>query len=105
MTKSSKDTEDQFVRSLKARAGLGKTFGTAAVTAGTPNEPELARRTASNGLEVIKRPDDPQGILRISVGGGDTPVAMDYCVIRGDTDKCIKLLEKALAALKEYPQS
>jgi len=75
------------------------------ITAGSPNEPILARWKATNGVEVVHRPNDPQGILRISVGGGhDTPVQLDYCTIRGGVGKCIELLERAIAALKESPE-
>ena len=47
--------------------------------------------------------DDEQGILRISIGGCDTAVGLNYCVIRGDLGQCIDLLEKALVALRDAP--
>jgi len=50
-------------------------------------------------------PDDEHGILRISVGGGDsTPVQLNYCTVRGGVGRCINLLEQAIAALRECPE-
>lgn len=34
----------------------------------------------------------------------DIPVHGDYCNIRGDVGSCIKLLERAIVALKEMPE-
>jgi len=53
-------------------------------------------------IEVVRRPPDPLGILRISVGGGvndkdGNPV--DYVVFRGDPQECVKLLRNAIVAL------
>lgn len=57
-----------------------------------------------DGMRCQLLPDDRQGILRISIGGGDDlPVMADYCNIRGDIGKCIRLLERAVAALKKHP--
>lgn len=48
---------------------------------------------------------DEQGILRISVGGGDhLPVTLNYCTIRGSVGDCIKMLEMALDALRDSPE-
>lgn len=63
-------------------------------------EPLLAE-WQSNGVHVMQRPDDSQGILRISIGGGKTPIPLNYCVFRGARGACIDLLRKALKALKE----
>lgn len=94
-----------FWKELTKRAEAGKKSGNASITAGAEGEPELASWKASNGILVTHRPDDPQGILRISIGGGrDTPVALDYCTIRGGVGKCIELLESAIIALKESPE-
>lgn len=95
----------EFLRLLTERAEVGKKSGNASITAGGDGEPELAKWNASNGMQVVHRPDDPQGILRISIGGGrDTPEPLDYCTIRGGVGKCIELLESAIAALKESPE-
>ena len=71
------------------------------ITAGAPGEPILGRWT-HNDVEVTRRPADPLGILRISVGGGvndkdGNPV--DYLVFRGDPQECVRLLRNALVAL------
>ena len=95
----------KFIEELTKRAEVGRTSGNASITAGAEGEPELAKWKASNGMQVIHRPDDPQGILRVSIGGGgDTPVPLDYCTIRGGVGKCIALLESAIVALKESPE-
>lgn len=95
----------RFLEELRNRAEVGKTLGTASITAGAEGEPVLAKWKAKNGMHVVHRPDDPQGILRISIGGGgDTPVPLDYCTIRGGVGKCIELLETAIAALRESPE-
>ena len=69
------------------------------ITAGKDGEPILEAWKAC-GVSVRHLPPDEQGILRISVGGGETPVGFNYCVFRGDLEPCIDLLRKALAALE-----
>ena len=97
--------QNQFMDELKRRAEKGRQSGNASITAGSEGEPVLASWRGKNGVEVVHRPKDPQGILRISVGGGrDTPVKLDYCTIRGGVGACIELLEKAIEALKESPE-
>lgn len=72
------------------------------ITAGKEGEEPLAVWNAHN-VQCTHMPDDEQGILRISVGGGRTPVPMNYCVIRGSVGQCIELLERAIVALREAP--
>ncbi len=58
-----------------------------------------------DGMRLQLLPDDRQGILRVSIGGGDDlPVNGDYCNIRGDIGRCIQLLERALEGLKNHPE-
>lgn len=46
--------------------------------------------------------DDPCEPLRIIIGGGDhLQVGVNYVVARGDFNGCIRLLEKAIIAMKE----
>lgn len=54
-------------------------------------------------MYCVRRPDDEQGILRISVGGGVQTVDVNYCVYRGDLAKCLHLLRMAICALEECP--
>lgn len=97
------EDRSHFMAELQRRAEEGKKQKLAGVTAGYDDELELAR-WKSNGIEVVHRPDDPQGILRISIGGGDDlPVRLDYCTIRGSVGKCIDLLERAARALRDAP--
>ena len=98
------DIRKTFLDELRRRAEIGEKSGKASITAGSEGETVLARWKASNGMEVAHRPDDPQGIVRISVGGGsDTPVKLNYCTIRGSVGQCIDLLQQAIDALKEAP--
>ena len=57
-----------------------------------------------DGMRCQLLPDDRQGILRISIGGGEDIPVGDYCNIRGDIGKCIRLLERAVVALKQHPE-
>jgi len=72
------------------------------ITAGKPDELELASWRHKR-FHCRHLPDDEQGILRISVGGGETPLPMNYLVFRGTVGRCIQLLEGALAAIKKAP--
>lgn len=97
-------TKEEFLDRLAARADRMREAKQSTITAGTEDEPLLAQWKA-HGMTVNIRPDDPQGILRISVGGGSkTPVPLNYCVVRGDISACIDLLERAIRALKAGPE-
>ena len=92
-----------FLRELEIRADTIRSLGKSRLTGGSDDEPVVCRYE-SCGIGVIQRPDDPQGILRISVGGGeDLPENVNYLVFRGDRESCIKLLTRALTALKVGP--
>lgn len=89
-----------FLRELEERAKKMVDNRASAITGGSPGEPVVDNWT-ENGIMVTKRPDDEQGIMRISIGGGpNTPVNIDYCVFRGDLGDAVDLLERALVALK-----
>lgn len=94
----------QFMDLLRQRAAEAVADGNGTIAGGQDNEfPHVAYK-AKNGVHVRVMPDDPQGILRLSIGGGDhLPVTMNYCTVRGDVGQCIQLLEKALVALRECP--
>ena len=89
-------SKSNFLAQLQARADRMKERGESIMAAG---DAPLSQWMHS-GVTVRKLPDDPQGILRISIGGGDTPVKLDYCSFRGTQDECRKLLRRALAALE-----
>lgn len=94
----------QFISLLRQRAAEAVASGDGTIAGGEKNEVPHAAYKATNGVHVRLMPDDPQQILRISIGGGDhLPVTMNYCTVRGDIGKCIALLEKTLAALSECP--
>lgn len=54
----------------------------------------------AHGVDVAKLPDDPQNILRISIGGGAVPVPLNYCRFRGDHAHCVDLLRTVLKAME-----
>lgn len=94
-----------FMNKLRERAAEAEKKGTGSIAAGADEEAPLAVWKASNGIHCRHMPDDPQGLLRISVGGGDhLPVTLNYASIRGNVGQCIALLEKALVALRECPE-
>lgn len=92
----------EWLKSVMDKAARAQQSAASVITAGAAGEHTVAR-WKSNGIEVCQRPDDEHGILRISVGGGDTPVPCDYLVFRGDHSKCVDLLRKALRALEAGP--
>lgn len=104
LTHDDKDQRFQpFMDQLIARADRMREQKLSEITAGKEGEQELARWNA-DGIEVVIRPNDPQDILRISVGGGSkTPMPLDYCTIRGEVGACITLLERAIEALRSAP--
>lgn len=91
--------ESAFLKKLKQRATEAENRGDGTITAGKPGEVALAVWDYGT-MRVRHMPPDEQGILRISIGGGHTPIPLDYCTFRGDRGQCIALLEKALEALK-----
>lgn len=95
--------EAQLWQQLKRRAQLAQTHGGGVIAGGEPGEPVL-QRWELDGMQCVVRPNDPQGILRISIGGGpELPGGMGYCTIRGDKQQCIELLTRALQALQAGP--
>jgi len=94
--------QDRFMQQLRERAEKMKASGDSEITGGKPGEKPLAKWKHGD-VHVKHMPDDEQGILRISAGGGNTPVPLNYLVIRGDVSECVNLLTKALAALKAAP--
>lgn len=84
---------------LKDRAAKMEREGLSQIASGKRGEQALAKYDAQ-GVHVRKMPDDEQGILRISIGGGIPSVNVNYCTYRGDRQRCIEMIEKALGALK-----
>ena len=94
----------EFMAELKRRSDEMRASRSSTIAAGDKGEASLAE-WKSNEMQVVHMPDDPQGIARVSIGGGhSTPINLDYCTIRGGVGECIMLLERAIAALKESPQ-
>ncbi len=91
-----------WLRSLEQKAARMTAAGKSQITAGKPMEEALAEWKA-NGVGVTQLPPDEHGILRISIGGGDTPARVNYCVFRGGHGRCVDLLRKALKAMEADP--
>lgn len=85
-----------FMTQLKERATEMVAGHASEITCGVPGESVLGEWEAE-GIDVMRRPHDPQNILRISVAG------MNYCVFRGNRAACIDLLERAAKAMKQKP--
>lgn len=91
--------KEHRMEALKQRAEAMVAKGESTITAGKPGEEPLAR-WQSNGMLCRRMPDDPQGVLRISIGGGDLMDGGGYLVLRGDPRECRRLLQRALRALR-----
>ena len=97
------DNEDEMAR-LEKRASEMMGAHASAITAGKPDEEpgvtvEVDAKSLVKGVHITKRPDDEQGILRISIGGviGD----FCYCTYRGDRKACRAMLKAAIRALDQ----
>lgn len=104
VAKPNEKLRQEFIERLSKQAEENKKNGTGVIAGGAPHEKLIEEWQGSNGVQCRRLPDDPNGVLRISIGGGDDiPILGDYAVVRGDVNDCIQLLERALAALKERP--
>jgi len=93
----------EFLKRLRERADAAQKAAASTITTGAAGEKSLAD-WKSNDIHCRLMPNDEQGILRISIGGGENmPVRMNYCTIRGEVGECIALLEKAIVALRNCP--
>jgi hypothetical protein len=105
MQTHSDSQHSRFIDRLRERAEKAQRASASTIAAGKGNEPPLVSWKGANGFHCARLPEDEQGILRLSIGGGDhLPVTLNYLTYRGDTGQCIALLEKALAALRECPE-
>ena len=53
-------------------------------------------------IRVQMLPNDPQDVLRISIGGHPDINPSEYCNFRGDQAACIRLMERCLEAMKAH---
>ena len=95
------DRTHEFLDRIQDRAVKMRQADLSRITGGAPNEEALAEWHGVNGVHVKRLPDDEQGILRISIGGGIQEINVNYLVFRGDPHKCMYLLRAALAAMEE----
>ena len=54
-------------------------------------------------VRIVKKADDPLGVVRVSVGGG-ARIGGVYCVYRGALAEAVECLETALAVLRTMRQ-
>lgn len=94
---------EEFLAYLQGRADAMVKNKLSQITAGKDGE-EVLEEWQTNEVHVRHLPDDEQGILRISIGGGQTPVPLNYCVFRGSHGQVVDLLRKALLALEKGPE-
>lgn len=96
------DDRDAWLIDLGRKAKRMKAANQSEIAGGRAGESVLSEWKA-NGVGVRQMPPDEHGVLRILVGGGETPIPLNYCVFRGDHSACIDLLRKALTALEAGP--
>jgi hypothetical protein len=86
--------DDALLKQLMDRAKELTEAKENVITAGDDEQP--LRGWKHRGMSIQQMPDDPQGVLRISVGGN---VGFGYCTFRGPREACRTLLQQALAGL------
>lgn len=86
----------QILDELRLKAELLSELGKNRVT-----NDKVEEEWMHDGIRVQMLPDDPQGVLRISIGGHPDFERSEYCNFRGDQGKCIALLERCLTAMKQ----
>jgi hypothetical protein len=105
MQSHSDNLHNKFIELVRERAVSARNNSQSLIASGKDGEIELKSWESTNGFNCRQLPSDPQGILRLSIGGGDDlPVQMDYLSIRGDKRQCVRLLKRALKALEECPE-
>lgn len=102
MDEMRKQAQAEFMTELERKAARIKAEARSKITGGAPGEKSLAE-WEHGSVHVRQLPNDEQGILRISIGGGENlPVNLNYCVFRGDLAACAAMLRKALGALESH---
>ena len=90
------ELRQEFLKDLTRRAEIMTDLGKNSLQQGRP-----LRQWKHIGIVVQQMEDDMNGVLRISIGGGNhLPVPGNYCTFRGDQSKCIDLLTTALEAMR-----
>ena len=93
-----REQQEKWLRELEEKAKKMTDEGASEITAA----PALLEWKHGR-VTVRQLPDDEHGILRISIGGGDTPLGEDYCTFRGDREQIVALLNRAHGALVNAP--
>lgn len=89
--------ESRVIEQLRMKAEVPSDLGKNRVT-----NDRVIEQWHHDKIRVQMLPDDPHGVLRVSIGGHLTIRPSEYCHFRGDQGKCIALLERCLAAMKSH---
>ena len=89
--------KSRILQELKLKAELMEEIGKNRVT-----QDRVVEEWTKYGVRVQMLPDDPHGVLRISIGGHPEFSKSEYCNFRGDQGRCIALLEKCLKVMKSH---
>jgi hypothetical protein len=89
----------QRERSLMRRMEEATEKGTNLITAGMDGEQVLFDK-AARGILVRRLPDDPDDVLRISIGCPAWDHQQAYCVIRGNPAAIYDLLRRSVKVLQ-----
>ena len=92
----------EFLERLKQRAEAIRQAELSQIASGATDERPLAEWRHKT-IHIHELPEDEQGILRVSTGGGIIGVDMNYCTFRGDRLRCANLLEEAAVGLRDGP--
>ncbi|MFZ2803979.1 MAG: hypothetical protein WA001_02035 [Patescibacteria group bacterium] len=91
---------DERLAAIRKEAEAMTLRGENRITAGEIGEAVLYDKE-HRGIQVRRLPNDPLGVLRLSIGESPDMCSSAYLVFRGKRGQCIALLERALAALRE----
>ena len=91
---------DELLESLRGKADAMTEERSNKITAGDDDERPI-RSWKHGSMSIRQMPDDEHGVLRISVGGN---VGYGYCTFRGPRKACAKILQQALAAIREQEE-
>ena len=80
---------------MKEATAAGKNL----ITAGRDGETLLFRQTAS-GMHVQRLPDDPDGVVRISIGVPEWDAMQAYLAFRGDPARVFDLLQRSVKVMR-----
>ena len=94
------EQQDEIMRQIQAKAKRMVEEEASKITAGAPNE-EAVFESDMDGIHIRQLPNDEHGVLRISLGRHPAIEQSAYLVYRGERNKVLGLLERAVGALRK----